>query len=250
MSTGGRRRDGVLKHHSRAGALVAQAYGKIVVQRMKSGQHAAAAKRCLEMFERVPNYVDDVDKRRFNRILKQMEKAGKKHDYEPVNAPSPPLHSLIHRISRFRLGPRRRTKADRRRATGHCLQDCRFRERPGGLAEAVLWHLLRFQSFWGPVLRGEAPVAAGEPPGEVVSLRERWAPVRAGGLAFAAGLTEAGLEARVAVPGEAEQPRVRRVLSQFVQHEGQHRSELAARWPPISTEPRMRLMVASALRVA
>lgn len=79
----------------RAGALVAQAYRKIVVQRMKSGQHAAAAKRCLEMFERVPNYVDDVDKRRFNRILKQMEKAGKKHDYEPVNAPSPPSTPLF-----------------------------------------------------------------------------------------------------------------------------------------------------------
>jgi hypothetical protein len=79
----------------RVGALVAQAYRKVVIQRMKAGQHAAAAKRCLEMFERVPEYVEAVDKRRFNRVIKQLDKTGKKHEYEPVAVASPTSRPLF-----------------------------------------------------------------------------------------------------------------------------------------------------------
>ncbi|MEM7519124.1 MAG: DnaJ domain-containing protein, partial [Planctomycetota bacterium] len=39
--------------------------------------------------------VQDVDRRRFNRILKQMDKAGKKHDYAPVEAASPSSQPLF-----------------------------------------------------------------------------------------------------------------------------------------------------------
>jgi len=77
------------QRQGRVGDVIAKAYGKLIIQRVKSGQLAAAAKQFVEMFERVPEHVKDVDLRRFNNILKEMEKSGKKHDYEPVNVVSP-----------------------------------------------------------------------------------------------------------------------------------------------------------------
>ena len=73
------------QRQGRVGDVIAKAYRKLIVQRMKTGQLAAAAKQCVEMFEAVPSEVQDVDRRRFNRILKHMDKAGKKHSYTPVD---------------------------------------------------------------------------------------------------------------------------------------------------------------------
>ena len=79
--------------------VIAKAYRKLIIQRMKAGQLAAAAKRCVEMFEVVPTEVQDVDRRRFNRILNQMKKAGKKHKYTPLDVPagrsSQPLFTVV-----------------------------------------------------------------------------------------------------------------------------------------------------------
>ncbi|HTP51623.1 MAG TPA: J domain-containing protein [Anaeromyxobacteraceae bacterium] len=50
------------------------------------------------MFEMVPGDVQDTDRRRFNRVLAQMDKAGKKHDFKSVDAASPsslPLFTLV-----------------------------------------------------------------------------------------------------------------------------------------------------------
>lgn len=77
------------QRQGRVGEVIAKAYTKLIIQRMKSGQIAAAAKQCVEMFKMVPGHVQDVDHRRFNRILAQMDKEGKKHDYTPVDAASP-----------------------------------------------------------------------------------------------------------------------------------------------------------------
>ena len=66
------------------GKEIAKAYRKLIIQGMKAGQLAAAAKRCIEMFEMVPGEVQDVDRRRFNRVLNQLDKAGKKHSYTPA----------------------------------------------------------------------------------------------------------------------------------------------------------------------
>lgn len=77
------------QRQGRVGELIAKAYAKLIMQRMKSGQLAAAAKQSVEMFERVPEHVKDVDLRRYNRILKEMEKSGKKHGYAPVDVASP-----------------------------------------------------------------------------------------------------------------------------------------------------------------
>ncbi|WP_169720180.1 J domain-containing protein [Aliagarivorans taiwanensis] len=44
----------------------------------------AAAKQSVELLERLPEYVKDADLRRFNRILKDLDKLGKKHNYLPI----------------------------------------------------------------------------------------------------------------------------------------------------------------------
>ena len=77
------------------GDVIAKAYRKLIDQRTKAGQLAAAAKQCTEMFEVVPADVQDVDRRRFNRILKQMDKAGMKHRYVPMDAASPSSQPLF-----------------------------------------------------------------------------------------------------------------------------------------------------------
>ncbi len=77
------------------GAAVAHAYRKLVLQRVKAGQLVAAATRCLEMFEQVPGDVQDVDKRRFNRILAQMDKLGRRHGFTPIAATSPRAEPLF-----------------------------------------------------------------------------------------------------------------------------------------------------------
>ena len=83
------------QRQGRVGDVIAKAYRKLVMQRMKAGQLAAAARQCAEMLEMVPADVKDVDRRRFNRILKQMDKEGKKHNYTPVDAASPSSQPLF-----------------------------------------------------------------------------------------------------------------------------------------------------------
>ena len=70
------------------GELIANAYSKVIIQKMKAGQLAAAASQCVDMFEIVPSHVKDIDRRRFNRIIAQMEKAGKKHEYHSIDVPN------------------------------------------------------------------------------------------------------------------------------------------------------------------
>ena len=57
------------QRQGRVGEIIAKAYRKLITQRTKLGHLVAAAKQCLEMFELVPSNVQDVDKRRFNKIL-------------------------------------------------------------------------------------------------------------------------------------------------------------------------------------
>ena len=83
------------QREGRVGDVIGKAYRKLIVQRMKAGQLPAAAKQCVEMLEAVPSEVQDVDRRRFNRILKQMDKAGKKHSYTPVDAANPASRPLF-----------------------------------------------------------------------------------------------------------------------------------------------------------
>ncbi len=83
------------QRQGRVGDVIAKAYRKLIIQRIKAGQLAAAAKQCVAMFEVVPSEIQDVDRRRFNRILKQMDKAGKKHSYTSVDAANPAPQPLF-----------------------------------------------------------------------------------------------------------------------------------------------------------
>ena len=77
------------QRQGRVGEVIAKAYRKLVVQRMKADQLMAAAKQSIEMFELVPDDVQEVDKRRFNRILDRMDKTGKTHRFTRVHATAP-----------------------------------------------------------------------------------------------------------------------------------------------------------------
>ena len=77
------------QRQGRVGEVIAKAYRKLIVQRMKADQLMAAAKQSIEMFEFVPDDVQEVGKRRFNRILDQMHKAGKTHRFTRVHATAP-----------------------------------------------------------------------------------------------------------------------------------------------------------------
>ena len=71
------------------GGVIGKAYRKLIIQRVKAGQLAAAAKQSDEMFRMIPDFVGDADRRRFNRILKDMDAAGKKHGYALLDAKRP-----------------------------------------------------------------------------------------------------------------------------------------------------------------
>lgn len=97
----------------------------------------------------------------------------------------------------------------------------------------ILVHMLGFERFWGSPLHGTDSVEKLdlESIDSVAALREQWDPVREAWLSFMAGLSDAWLDEKVTIEtpqrGKFE-PELRRVLSQFVQHQGQHRSEVAA----------------------
>ena len=104
------------QRQGKIGDVITKAYRKLIVQRMKAGQLVAAARRCVEMFELVPGGVQDVDKRRFNRILDQMDKAGKKHNCTPIDVASrasQPLFTVSER-SDWVLTGERKLKGDER----------------------------------------------------------------------------------------------------------------------------------------
>ena len=103
------------QRQGRVGEVIAKAYTKLIIQRMKSGQVAAAAKQCVEMFEMVPDHVQDIDLRRFNRILAQMDKEGKKHNYTLVDVASPSsLPLFISGGAPWTLADERKLKGDER----------------------------------------------------------------------------------------------------------------------------------------
>lgn len=66
------------------GEIVAEAYRHVIRQRSKAGQLNAAAQQSLAMFEKVPSHTRDKDKRSYNKIIGDMDKAGTKHHFEPV----------------------------------------------------------------------------------------------------------------------------------------------------------------------
>ena len=104
------------QRQGKVGDVIAKAYRKLILQRMKAGQLAAAARQCVGMFEFVPGDVQDMDKRRFNRILDQMDKEGKKHGFTRIEVASPsscPLFTITEASGWVFIGERK-LKSDER----------------------------------------------------------------------------------------------------------------------------------------
>ena len=104
------------QRQGRVGELIAKACRKLILRRIKAGQLLAAAKQSLQMFELVPKYVQDLDRRRFNRILKNIDTIGKKHGFKPVRVDgngSQPLFSISGGSCWFLEGERK-LKTDER----------------------------------------------------------------------------------------------------------------------------------------
>ena len=98
----------------------------------------------------------------------------------------------------------------------------------------IMVHMWGFENFWGARLRGEAPDKS--PPSDpasfddFASFMEGWRPVQAWWREHAATLSDEELDRGVELTwfdGSGRTPPARHILSQFVQHQGQHRSELA-----------------------
>lgn len=78
-----------------AGELMAEAYRSIIKRRVGAGQWTAAAKLSQEMRTTLPEKGSTADKRLFNRIVGQLDKAGKKHGYAKLDIPKEPKAPLF-----------------------------------------------------------------------------------------------------------------------------------------------------------
>ncbi len=99
-----------------AGEIVAKAYRDTIQKRLKAGQIEPAARWAQEMIENVPAHCTDADKRRYNKILSELDKAGIKHSFLPAQvlpADSEPLFVLAD-ASNWSLGEVKALSKDER----------------------------------------------------------------------------------------------------------------------------------------
>lgn len=69
------------------GEIVAKAYRDTILKRSKAGQIEPAARWAAEMLETVPTHCTDTDKRRYNKTVKELDKAKIKHKYSLLDTP-------------------------------------------------------------------------------------------------------------------------------------------------------------------
>jgi len=69
-----------------AGQVVAKAYRDVVQKRFKANQIEPAARWAKEMLDTVPAHCTDVDKRRYNKILDQLDKGKIRHEFIRIEA--------------------------------------------------------------------------------------------------------------------------------------------------------------------
>ena len=92
----------------------------------------------------------------------------------------------------------------------------------------TLRHMYAFErGFLARLMGVEAP--SDPPPEDLEELRNAWTPIRQGWLDYVDGISDAELDEPFEMTLGSARYRTTRanVLSQFVQHQGQHRSELA-----------------------
>lgn len=69
------------------GKIVAKAYRDTILKRSKANQFKPAAKWAAEFLQAVPTHCTDADKRRYNQIIKKLDKAKIKHQYNLIADP-------------------------------------------------------------------------------------------------------------------------------------------------------------------
>lgn len=79
----------------RVGEIVAKAYRDIIQKRLKTNQLKPAARWAKEMLDTIPSHCIDTDKRRYNKILAKLDKAGIQHSFLPIEAPPPNSEPLF-----------------------------------------------------------------------------------------------------------------------------------------------------------
>lgn len=95
----------------------------------------------------------------------------------------------------------------------------------------IVGHMMGFERLFSAVIRGDEPVF-GAPDGDlssVAGVRATWEPIEAGWRQYLETLDDEQLDRSVHLTWQSPDAvvRVRDILAQFVQHQGQHRSELA-----------------------
>ncbi len=95
----------------------------------------------------------------------------------------------------------------------------------------IAGHMMGFERLFGAVISGGEPIF-GAPDGDlssVAGIRAAWEPIEAGWRQYLETLGDQELERDVHLTwwGPDAVVRVQDILAQFVQHQGQHRSELA-----------------------
>ena len=76
-----------VQRQGRVAGVIAKSYRKVIIAREKADDLHTAANKSLEMFEMVADQVEDVDRRRFNRIVTKLDKAKKQHNFAKLIVP-------------------------------------------------------------------------------------------------------------------------------------------------------------------
>lgn len=69
------------------GEIIAKAYRDTILKRSKANQIKPAARWAAEMLDTVPTHCADTDKRRYNKIIKKLDKEKIKHNFDLVDVP-------------------------------------------------------------------------------------------------------------------------------------------------------------------
>lgn len=103
---------------------VAKCYRNQILSKQKSGYINAAINLSFEMMNDCKEFFTDVDKRRINTLIKKLDKSGKKHKYELVDAPKPsdtPKFSIVASAG-YSLSETKSLNKDEKPESGFCLK--------------------------------------------------------------------------------------------------------------------------------
>ncbi|HJM74518.1 MAG TPA: DinB family protein [Dehalococcoidia bacterium] len=99
----------------------------------------------------------------------------------------------------------------------------------------TLRHMLEFEQLFLAAIGAKIP--DGTDPTSLTEIVDEWRQVEVGANEFASSVEAHDLHGRIDVPWLSFRPTTEQVLQQFVTHQGQHRSELAAQSTALGRSP-------------